>query len=268
MENTEKTLVTDVRDGLAGLLNNSDLANAILAIVMILLTALCAKIVTEVLRRLLQRENSPLPQSTIFINIFRVAIWCIGLSLTLSACFGIDVSGIVTALGVGGIAISLGMQDTISNLIGGLQMSLMKTVVPGDHVEISGRRGIVHDITWRQMTVETSNGQTIIVPNSVINNGALVKLPPMEKVIVTINLYKNIPDLDATLHDIEAEVKAALSKDFKITKGPKTQILSVSEYSYTGSFIVWLDPEGLTYAQTDDARDIITRIIAKHSPLI
>lgn len=47
----------------------------------------------------------------------------VGGSVMLSTCFGIDVSAAITALGIGGIAISLGFQDTISNLIGGVQVS-------------------------------------------------------------------------------------------------------------------------------------------------
>ena len=53
----------------------------------------------------------------------------------LSTCYGVDVSAAITALGIGGIAISLGFQDTIANLIGGLQVSLLRIIKPGDNIE-------------------------------------------------------------------------------------------------------------------------------------
>lgn len=56
-------------------------------------------------------------------------------------------TGFVAALGIGGIAISLGFKDTISNLISGVQVSALKIMVPGDHVMIGTHTGIVIDTT-------------------------------------------------------------------------------------------------------------------------
>ncbi|MFR3452353.1 MAG: mechanosensitive ion channel domain-containing protein [Collinsella sp.] len=57
----------------------------------------------------------------------------------------------VTGLGVVGIAVSLGFQDTLSNLIGGLTVSVSRTVEPGDNIRMgpSGVTGVVQDVTWR-----------------------------------------------------------------------------------------------------------------------
>ena len=66
-------------------------------------------------------EEKNLPSSSIFVNIARGAVWLLGVCIMLSTCYGVDVSAAITALGIGGIAISLGFQDTIANLIGGLQ---------------------------------------------------------------------------------------------------------------------------------------------------
>ncbi len=66
----------------------------------------------------LNRDSNPLPSSSIIINIGRGVIWATGISLILDACFGINANAIVAALGVGGIAVSLGFQDTLANLIG------------------------------------------------------------------------------------------------------------------------------------------------------
>ena len=87
---------------------------AILAI-----TALVSWFVTKFLRKLLQQDNSLLPSSSIFVNIARAAVWILGVCVMLATCFNVNVSAAIAALGVGGIAISLGFQDTISNLIGG-----------------------------------------------------------------------------------------------------------------------------------------------------
>ena len=100
------------------------LSTALTVAIALAFTALVARAVTKVLRRVLSHDNSPLPSSSIFVNIARIAVWAVGVSVVLSSCFGIDVSAAITALGIGGIAISLGFQDTLSNLIGGVQVSI------------------------------------------------------------------------------------------------------------------------------------------------
>ena len=75
-------------------------------------------------------------------------------SIILDACFNIDASALITALGVGGIAVSLGFQDTLSNLIGGLQMTFMGIIKPGDNIEVGSEKGVVQDITWRHTTIK------------------------------------------------------------------------------------------------------------------
>ena len=267
-EGADDTLVQGALGLVRSIVHNELAASVIVAALIILLTALVTHLVTKLLRKTLSHERSPLPQSTIFVNIWRVCAWAIGLSFMLSACFNFDVSGAITALGVGGIAISLGMQDTISNLIGGLQLSLMGTLVPGDHVEVGGRKGIVRDVKWRQVTIETANGQEVIVPNSSINNGSLVKLPPAEKVIVPVNLYKNFDDLDAALAEMVAAVRKNVEKVVPVTRDPYFQLTTVSEYSYTGSLVIWVDLGDKGYPATLEVSDVAVRTIAGFSPKI
>ena len=83
----------------------------IAAVVIIAATAVVSSAITKLIRKIAQVDGAPLPSSSILVNIARSAIWVIGVSIMLSACFGVDVNGLITALGIGGIAISLGLQD-------------------------------------------------------------------------------------------------------------------------------------------------------------
>ena len=82
----------------------------------------------------------------------------------MQSCFGINPNALVTALGVGGVALSLGLQDTLSNLIGGIQMTLMGVVRPGDNIEIGSETGVVTDVGLRHTTIITKLGETVIDP--------------------------------------------------------------------------------------------------------
>ncbi|MCI6470839.1 MAG: mechanosensitive ion channel family protein, partial [Collinsella sp.] len=160
--------------------------NIIWAGILAIGTAVAAKVVSKTLRHLLNRDDNPLPASSIFINIARAVIWMIGGSFILDNCFGINANALVAALGVGGIAISLGFQDTLSNLIGGMQVTFMGIIKPGDNIEVGGVSGVVQDITWRHTTIEDAYGQTIIVPNSNISKDTLVHLMPFGRVAVPL----------------------------------------------------------------------------------
>ena len=160
--------------------------NIIWAVILAIGTAVAAKVVSKTLNHLLNRDDNPLPASSIFINIARAVIWMIGGSFILDNCFGINANALVAALGVGGIAISLGFQDTLSNLIGGMQVTFMGIIKPGDNIEVGGVSGVVQDITWRHTTIEDACGQTIIVPNSNISKNTLVHLMPFGRVAVPV----------------------------------------------------------------------------------
>lgn len=152
------------------------LSTAVTVVVILLVTMVLARLAAVTLRRIFNSNKGPLPSASIFINIARVAVWIIGICIILSSCFGVNVGAAITALGIGGIAISLGFQQTLSNLIGGLQVIMSGIVEPGDHIKVGTNEGIVHDVTWRNTTIRTVDGNEVIIPNSVINTEALIKI--------------------------------------------------------------------------------------------
>ena len=164
------------------------------AVVILVVTMLVVHAVVVITRRFLGRVNKALPV-TIFINIERVILWAVGIYIVLSACCGIDASGIIAALGVGGIALSLGLQDTISNVIGGLQLSMMGTLKKGDYVKIGTVEGVVHDIAWRETTIMGFSGEKVIIPNSEINSNTLVVMPPVRKIAINESIPYNAQEI-------------------------------------------------------------------------
>ena len=142
------------------------------------------RVISRVLRRVL--DSSQIPSASIFVNLTRVTIWVTGAAMVLQPVFGINPTTLITALGVGGVAISLGLKDTIANIIGGFGLMLGRVIQPGDLVTIQGVTGTVHDITWRQTVVRTRSGDMMVIPNSVLNTAALTKLTPVSEGMATL----------------------------------------------------------------------------------
>ena len=169
-----------IEDSVLSFITSDTMRNLIWAAILVCATAAASKVVKRALHAMLDHPENPLPASSLIINIGRGVVWVIGGSIILQSCFGINPNALITALGVGGVALSLGLQDTLSNLIGGIQMTLMGVVRPGDNIEIGSETGVVTDVGLRHTTIITKLGETVIVPNSVISKTSLVQLPPAE----------------------------------------------------------------------------------------
>lgn len=113
-----------------------------------------------------KRAQDVLPSTSLFANLARIIIFTIGILVTLHS-LGISVTPVLTALGVGGLAVALALQDTLSNLFAGLHIIITRQIKPGDYIRLeSGEEGFVVDITWRNTTIRELPNNYIIIPNS------------------------------------------------------------------------------------------------------
>ncbi|MEX2553367.1 MAG: mechanosensitive ion channel family protein [Actinomycetota bacterium] len=112
-------------------------------------------------------RHEKLPGATsIFANIARFFVLALGLLVMLQT-LGVSVAPILTALGVGGLAVALALQDTLSSLFAGLHIIASKKLLPGDYVLLdSGEEGYVQDVNWRNTSLRTLRNNMIVVPNA------------------------------------------------------------------------------------------------------
>jgi small-conductance mechanosensitive channel len=81
----------------------------------------------------------------------------------------------LTALGVGGIAVSLALKDTLANLFSGFYVSLAGNLRRGDYIRIDGGyEGWVEDIHWRITTIRTMQQNLIVIPNSKLSEAVVI----------------------------------------------------------------------------------------------
>jgi small-conductance mechanosensitive channel len=109
------------------------------------------------------------PASSILQNIIKIIIFILG-GLIILKTLNISITPILTALGVGGLAVALALQPTLSNLFSGLQIIASKQLKPGDYVSLdTGQEGYVEDITWRHTAIRALANNMYIIPNSKIS---------------------------------------------------------------------------------------------------
>lgn len=146
-----------------------DLLHNLLQILTILLvTAIVSRIAVGFVNMYTQKESGFLPSVSIFTNLTRTLVFAIGILVALQSR-GISITPILTALGVGGLAVALALQDTLSNLFSGLQMIATRQFKPGDYVRLNtGEEGFIADITWRSTTLRVLANNLIIIPNATL----------------------------------------------------------------------------------------------------
>lgn len=202
----------------------------VFAVVLLAITAVVAHACVRLVRKALSSDGAPLPSSSIIEIIVRIVVFALGGSFVLSTCFSVDVGGLITALGVGGVALSLGLQDTISNFIGGLQVTLMKIVKPGDHVKIGSTEGIVQDVTWRQTVVKDFENNVHTIPNSSINSGEVEQIEPANLVATMLSFTNDTRDMDETIRTMELLAKQAVEEVAELEKDPWILLTQIGEY--------------------------------------
>lgn len=166
------------------------------ALLIIVVTVFVSEIAVRAVRKAYHLAADGDKAASILVLGIRIVVWAIGAYMLCKNCFNIDLSVVVGALGVGGLALSLGLQDTIKNILGGAQITFNKEFGIGDWVKLSGIEGVVKDVNLRYTTIEDDIGQTHLVPNSVINSSTVTRMPEYFRVPLALTLARNI-DLNA-----------------------------------------------------------------------
>jgi len=172
------------------------LERAWIVVAVLSVTVFLTRLAGTLTRSLVASDRSRLPGATIVLNIARFVIWVIGFLVALNL-LGVDIGALLTALGVTGIAVSLGLQDILRNLFTGLQITLTHQYEPGQFVHLqSGEEGEVIDLTWRETRLRTPTGDIAVVPNSVIGNTVVTNYSRGDELYVLAVEFKVVPDSD------------------------------------------------------------------------
>jgi small-conductance mechanosensitive channel len=121
----------------------------------------------------------------------------------------------LTALGVGGLAVALALQDTLSNLFAGLQIIGSRQMRTGDYVKLdSGEEGFVRDVTWRNTIIEAPANNTIVVPNSKLASMVYVNYNlPLDEVAVLVQVGVSYSSDLARVESVTREVGREIQQE-------------------------------------------------------
>ena len=177
----------------------------LLSLVILSATVIGARVTSDAIKLYALRTGGVMQASSIFITIGRLLIYIVGFLILLQT-LGVSIAPILTALGVGGLAVALALQDTLANLFAGVHLLASKKIRIGDYVKLeTSEEGYVTDINWRNTSLRQLPNNMIIVPNA-----------KMASAIVT-NFYRPQNEL-SVLIDVEVDYGTDLEKVEAVTK--------------------------------------------------
>lgn len=149
-----------------------------------------ARLISRSINSLIEIKTSSLgyaTSSTTLLSTSINAVIYVIFGLTLLSHYGISITPLITALGIGSMAIAFGLQETIANLFSGLHLLISKQIRIGDYIKLaSGEEGRISDISWRFTTVISATGNAIIIPNQKIASSILTNynMPVQELAVI------------------------------------------------------------------------------------
>lgn len=124
----------------------------------------------------------------------KVAVWSVGIIVALNNA-GYQVGAILAGLGIGGLALAMAAQDTVSNIFGGFTIFADRPFTLNDRIRLDGYDGTVTEVGLRSTRIQTLSGPVVTIPNSKFSDSAVenVTAEPNRKVVVTLGLTYDTP---------------------------------------------------------------------------
>lgn len=191
-------------------------------VIILSITRVAARTINGFISLHIERSQEKLPKTTLLNTILNVIIYAMGVLVVLQY-YGISIAPILTAMGVGGMAVALALQETLANIFSGLHLILSKQLRIDDYIKLStGEEGRVTDITWRFTTiVPAGGGNMIVIPNQKIASSNITNYSmPRKDIVISIpvgvSYDSDLDQVERVTLEVAREVMARIDKDVKM----------------------------------------------------
>jgi small-conductance mechanosensitive channel len=185
----------------------------------------------------------------------RFALWSVLLVMALSA-FGIDVTALITGLGIGGIAIALAVQNILGDLFAALAIVLDKPFVVGDFIIVDNVMGTVEHVGLKTTRIRSLGGEQIIASNADLLKSRIRNYKRMEQRRVVFNVditYDTAPEI---VERVPTIIRETVEKQ-QLTRFDRSHFLLFADSALRVETVYWvLDPDYNRYADIQHAINI------------
>lgn len=156
-------------------------SKALSSLIIVSLALAFANLFTHVFTQYALRRRIEISSTSIVQSLIKISILAIGIVMLFSH-LGISITPIITAMGVGALAIALALQDSLSNLFSGVHLMIEQPLRVGNYVKLdSGEEGYVTDIGWRTTKIRMLPNNMVIMPNRKLASSIITNFNLPEK---------------------------------------------------------------------------------------
>ena len=211
----------------------------IIAILVLILGWIVLKFIVKLAKKAMNKNNvEPIIHNYIVICI--KAIVMVILIISVLSIIGIPTTSLIAVISAAGVAIALALQNSLSNLAGGLLIIVNKPFSKGDLIEAQNVVGVVEEIHLMNCKLHTVQNKDIVIPNGILFNGTIVNCSSsgFRRIDISVGV-----SYDSDLNKVRSVLEKIAENDPKIMDTPKPSI-GVSELGDSAimiDFNVWCE---------------------------
>ena len=215
-------------------------AKAVPAVLILVVGLLVIRIVMTVVTKLLEKTKLEKAAHGLVKSVARVVLYVL-LGLILAGSLGIDVTSVVALASVLTLAVSLSVQNALTNVIGGFTLLYTKPFKSGDFVEVAGKSGTVQEISMTYTKLATPDNKIISIPNSSVVSGDIINytVAGVRRVDVAVKAVYSEPSQKV----IDALVLAGTVDKVLLDPAPFAAISGYGDSAIEYSLRVWTKAE-------------------------
>ena len=186
------------------------------ALVTLVICMIAMNVIKSIVERLLQKATFDDAIKTLIRTALGVALWALTVIIVADS-LGISTASLVAVISIAGLALSLSVQDIMSNLFSGIVILLNKTFKKGDYVDIGANSGVINKVGLFHTIINTLDNKLVSIPNKDVAGASVVNYSaePLRRVDIIVGA-----DYNDHIDDVKAALLEAASMDPKILQDP------------------------------------------------
>jgi MscS family membrane protein len=197
-------------------------------------------------------------------KVFTIFLVCAALIVVLKH-FGYDVLSLLTALGLGSLAIGLAAKDTLANMISGFTLMIDRPFRIGDRIQLaSGKSGDVVDIGLRSTRIKTVDNTLLIIPNSELCNSTVLNmafpdLKSMGRISLGVAYGSDVEKVKRIMRETALENPEVLKEPT-----PEAYFLSFGDSALNMALVFWVNDYTKIFTVTDQINMLLVTAFTKN----
>ena len=207
------------------------------SIVILVVGIFAMRIIRRILKTTLEKSKLEKAAHSLITSLASAAMYVL-LGLIVASSLGIDVTSIVALASVLTLALSLTLQNMVSNILGGFTILYTHPFHSGDYVEIAGQGGTVKEINMTYTMLATADNKLISIPNSAVVAAQIVNYSAAEtrRVEVLVSASYDAP----TQKVLDALIQAGTVDNVLLDPAPRAVITAYGDSAISYSLRLWV----------------------------